>query len=100
MELSANLGPPKKYDVSSKDPDIRKAGLAYCSDLMNAMDALDCRRLIGALNSSWLFDFSDKDKAIFWNNGVENLKTMGNEVESLGIELSLEVLSRFVVLTD
>lgn len=95
LELSANLGPPKKYDVSSKDPEIRKAGLAYYSELMKAMDILDCRRLIGALHSSWPFDFSDKDKATFWKNGVESLKVMGEEAESLGIELSLEVLNRF-----
>ncbi|MDD7645976.1 MAG: sugar phosphate isomerase/epimerase, partial [Ruminococcus bromii] len=40
IQISANLGPPRKYDVSSRDPEVRKAGLAFYSDLMDAMDVL------------------------------------------------------------
>jgi len=95
LKISANLGPPKKYDISSRDPEVRKAGLEFYSDLMNAMDIMDCRKLIGALNSSWPFDFSDLDKQGFWKRGVESLKIMGAEAQSRGIDLCLEVLNRF-----
>ena len=95
IQISANLGPPRKYDVSSRDPEVRKAGLAFYSDLMDAMDVLGCRKLIGALNSSWPPDFSDLDKPGFWARGVESLKVMGAKAETLGIDLCLEVLNRF-----
>lgn len=95
LRISANFGPPKKYDVSSRDPEVRKNGLAYYSSLMDAMDVLDCRKLIGALNSSWPFDFSDLDKQGFWQRGVQSLKIMGKKAEALGIDLCLEVLNRF-----
>lgn len=95
IELSANLGPPKKYDVSSKNPEVRKAGLAYYSDLMDAMDIVGCRKLIGALNSSWPYDFSETDKETLWKNGVESLKVMAEKADKLDIKLCLEVLNRF-----
>lgn len=95
IQISANLGPPRKYDVSSRDPEVRKAGLAFYSDLMDAMGVLGCRKLIGALNSSWPPDFSDLDKPGFWARGVESLKVMGAKAETLGIDLCLEVLNRF-----
>lgn len=96
--LSANYGPPKELDVSSKDPIVRDAGLSRYSDLMVAMDKCGCHTLIGALNSFWPYDFEDLDKQGVWDRGVESLKKMAKKAESLGISLCLEVLNRFETL--
>ena len=95
IEIDANLGPAREYDVSSKDPEVRKAGLAFYERLFQAMLKMNCHKLIGALYSCWPPDFSDPDKETLWKNGVESLKIMGKRAQELGIVLCLEVVNRF-----
>lgn len=102
LEISANLGPPKDKDISSKDETVRKAGVKFLCDIMHQMVKLDSKILIGALYNSWPYDFVDLDKEALWQRAVEGMKQVGDEADKLGITIALEVLNRFetCLLTD
>jgi D-psicose/D-tagatose/L-ribulose 3-epimerase len=93
--ITSNIGPAKDKDVASKDPEIRKAGIQYLTDIMKAMDRLDSRALVGVLYSYWPCDFTDVDKEATWARGVKSVKELGKTAESLGIDYCLEVVNRF-----
>jgi len=95
LTITSNIGPAKDKDVASKDPEIRKAGIKFLSDIMKAMDKLDSRTLVGVMYTFWPNDFSDLDKPAIWARGVESVKELGKVAESLNIDMCLEVVNRF-----
>ncbi|MCL2367991.1 MAG: sugar phosphate isomerase/epimerase [Oscillospiraceae bacterium] len=98
LEICSNIGPPKQYDVASKDPAVRAAGIDFLTRIMGKMDRLDSRYLIGVTYTYWPNDFTDLDKPAIWARGVESVKTMGKTAQELGITLCLEVVNRFETL--
>ena len=102
LEISANLGPPRDKDVSSKDPAIRDAGVTFLCDIMHQMVKIDSKILIGALYNCWPYDFVDLDKEGLWERAVAGMKIVGDEADKLGITIALEVLNRFetILVTD
>ena len=95
LTITSNLGPPKDKDVSSADPAVREAGIAYLTDIMKAMDKVDSRALVGVIHSYWPCDFTDLDKPALWARGVESMRILCETADSLGIDLCLEVVNRF-----
>ena len=95
LEINSNIGPPKKYDVASSDADVRSAGIEFLTSLMEKMDRIDSRDLIGVMYTYWPNDYSDLDKPAIWARGVESIKTLGKVAQNLGIVLGLEVVNRF-----
>ena len=59
------------------------------------MDRLDSRALVGVMFSYWPCTFEDLDKPAIWARGVESVRKLGRTANSLGIEMSLEVVNRF-----
>ena len=102
LEISANLGPPKDKDVSSKDDNVRAAGVKFLCDIMDQMVKLDCKILIGALYNCWPYDFIDIDKDGLWERAVDSMKKVGDYADKLGVKIALEILNRFetCLLTD
>jgi len=98
ITISANIGPPKRCDVASSDPAVRKAGITFLTDIMKRMDRLDCRILVGVMYTYWPNDYTDLDKPAQWARGVESVKELGKVAQSLGITMCLEVVNRFETL--
>ena len=98
LEISANIGPPKQFDVASSDPAIRDAGVRFLTNIMKKMDVLDSRILVGVMYTYWPNDFSDLDKPALWARGVESVTIMGKTASELGIDMCLEVVNRFETL--
>jgi len=95
INITSNIGPAKDKDIASKDPEVRKAGIKYLTDIMKAMDRLDSRALVGVLYSYWPCDFSDLDKKAIWERGVISVKELMKTAEALGIDYCLEVVNRY-----
>ncbi len=95
LTITSNIGPAKDKDVAAADPEIRKAGIEFLSDIMKAMDKLDSRTLVGVQYTYWPNDFSDLDKPAIWARGVESVKQLGRVAEFYNIEMCLEVVNRF-----
>lgn len=93
--LSSNMGPPKNKDVSSKDPEIRKAGIEFTSNCLRIMDKIDSRKLGGVIHTYWPCAFDDLDKEATWERGVDSMKVLGKTADDLGITICLEVVNRF-----
>jgi len=95
IEISSNIGPPKDKDIASKDSLVRKAGIAFLTDIMKQMDKLGSRTLVGVLNTYWPCEFDDLDKPAIWERGVKSVKTLGKVAEDFDIDYCLEVVNRF-----
>lgn len=95
ISITSNIGPAKSKDISSKNPSVRKAGIASLTRTMQAMDRLDSRALVGVLYSYWPCDFIEVDKKAAWELGIASVRELSKAAESLGIDLCLEVVNRF-----
>jgi len=98
IELNANIGPPKQYNVASKDPSVRKNGIEFLTNIMKQMHKLGINDLIGVQYTCWPSDYSDLDKPAVWARGVESVKTLGKTAKELGVIMSLEAVNRFETL--
>jgi D-psicose/D-tagatose/L-ribulose 3-epimerase len=95
IEISSNIGPPKDKDIGSKEPAVRKAGIEFLTNIMNQMDKLGSRALVGVLYTYWPCEFDDLDKPAIWARGVESVKELGKVAGDLGIDYCLEVVNRY-----
>ena len=95
IEISSNIGPPKRCDVASLDPGVRKTGIEFLTNIMKRMDRLDSRVLVGVMYTYWPDDFSDLDKPARWARGVESIKELGKAAQDLDVTMCLEVVNRF-----
>lgn len=95
LTVSSNIGPAKEYDVASADPDVRKRGISYLCSMMEKMDAVDSRTLVGVTYTYWPNDFSDLDKEALWQRAVGSVKQTGRFADSVGVDICLEVVNRF-----
>ena len=93
--ITSNIGPAKKYDVGSSDPETRERGIKFLSDIMKQMDKLDSRSIVGVMYTYWPCDFTDLDKPAIWARGVDSVKKLGHVAGELGIDYCLEVVNRF-----
>ncbi|WP_326974651.1 D-psicose 3-epimerase [Caproicibacter sp. BJN0012] len=102
LVLTTNIGPTREYDLSSGDPEVRKAGVRYITETMKNMDFVGSRDIAGAMYSFWPSDFVDTDKSAAWEHSIPEMQKIARVAEDLGIECSLEVLNRFetYILTD
>jgi len=94
MTFSTNSGPAKQYDLSSPNPEVRKNGLNYLTEIVKKMAVIHSPVLAGAIYSFWPSDFAETDKQAAWERSIPLLRELGNTAEGFGIECSLEVLNR------
>lgn len=95
LNVTANIGPPKDKDVASRNPDTRKAGVRFLSEIMEKMNYIGSKRIVGVMYTYWPSDFSDLDKEAMWARGVESVRELGATAEKFGVEMCLEVVNRF-----
>lgn len=93
--ISCNIGPAKKYDIASRDENVREAGLSFEKAIIDKMTILGSDTLIGAVYSFWPYDFEDLDKEAMWDRSVKSMKILGDYAQERGISICLEVLNRF-----
>ncbi len=92
--FTANSGPSKEYDLASSDPAVRKQGIDYFKMILEKMQIINSKTLIGAIYSYWPCDFVEIDKEAAWERSTECLKEISKTAEKLGIEIAIEVLNR------
>ncbi len=96
ITLTSGLGPSATRNLSSPDPEIRKAGRAFFEETLTNLAKLDIHIIGGALHSYWPIDYSKPvDKAGDRARGLEGISSLADFANNLGINLCLEVLNRF-----
>lgn len=102
IEFTTNSGPSKENDFSSADAGVREHALIYFKKVLQNMNKLGSKALVGAIYSFWPTDFVDTDKEAAWDRSIEGLKKLSKTAKELDIECALEVLNRneTYILTD
>jgi D-psicose/D-tagatose/L-ribulose 3-epimerase len=96
IELTAGLGPSPQKNLSSPDPEIRKAGRAFFEQTLTNLEKLGARVIGGALHSYWPIDYSKPvDKEGDRARGLEGISALADFAAKCGVDLCLEVLNRF-----
>ncbi|MBL7006381.1 MAG: sugar phosphate isomerase/epimerase [Spirochaetia bacterium] len=95
LTITCNIGPPKDKDVASSDASVRRAGIKFLTDIMNAMNRLDSKIIVGVQYTYWPNDFSDLDKPAIWKRGVESMKKLAVAAVENDVRICLEVVNRF-----
>ncbi len=96
IAITAGLGPSPLRNLSSADPDIRKAGRAFFEETLTNLEKLDVHIIGGALHSYWPIDYSKPvDKQGDRARGLEGIYNLADFANDRGVNLCLEVLNRF-----
>lgn len=94
--LTAGIGLPKEYDVSSSDKNIREKGIAFMKDILNKLHIAGIYYIGGTIYSYWPVDYTeDINKATSRMHSINSMKTLADYAAKYKITLLVEVLNRF-----
>ncbi len=94
--LTACIGLPAMYDVSSEDEETRRRGIDYMKLLMDKMALADIHQIGGIIYAYWPVDYSKPvSKEIVRKISIESVREMADYAKPLDITLTLEVVNRF-----
>lgn len=96
IRLTAGIGIPKDFDVSSEDPLIRKNGVSFMKKVLDKCHKAGIDRIGGTIYSYWPVDYSKPiNKPAIRKNSIESLRELAEYAEPLNITLLAETLNRF-----
>nr|WP_321457771.1 sugar phosphate isomerase/epimerase family protein [uncultured Cohaesibacter sp.] len=96
IAMTAGLGPSFERNLSSPDPNIRKAGRAFFEETLVNISKLDIHIIGGALHSYWPVDYTKPlDIEGDRQRGLEGIESLADFANNLGVNLCIEVLNRF-----
>ncbi len=94
IELTYSLGLDPKYDISSLDENVRKAGINYLTEIVKKIGKMDGKLLSGVSYAGW--GVPEKiDKAAAFEYSVNGIKTVSKIAEEFGIVYGIEAVNRF-----
>ncbi|SIT73227.1 D-psicose 3-epimerase [Edaphobacillus lindanitolerans] len=94
--LTAGIGLPKQYDVSSSDASVRAEGIAFMKKVMDAMHKAGIDRVGGTIYSYWPADYSGPvDKETARRHSIESMQELARYAKQYDIILLVETLNRF-----
>lgn len=96
IEMSWCIGFPKEYDMACEHASVRRKGIEYTKNMLEAIYKMDGKILSGILYSSWPYDFRNMpDKEYTWNLALESVKECVKTAENFGITYAIEMVNRF-----
>lgn len=95
VSLCAALGPGR--DLSSFDPDVRAATLAYLTGCLESAEALGAHVLAGPLYAGGgkRHLLGPDERRREWDLAVHGLRTLAHAAQACGVTLALEPLNRY-----
>lgn len=94
--LTAGIGLPKIYDVSSEDENIRLAGIAFMKKILDALAKADIHALGGTVYSYWPCDYSlPINKPAARIQSIKSVQELADYAAQYEITLLIETLNRF-----
>lgn len=96
IRLTAGLGLPENYDVSSDNEEIRQNGIAFMKKVLDKLDKANIRKIGGIIYSHWPVDYSKPvDKAKTRSIAIESVKELADYAKQYNITLLMETVNRF-----
>ena len=94
--LTACIGLPKEYDVSSENEETRQNGIAYMKKLLDKMELADIHQIGGIIYAYWPVDYSKPvHKEITRAIIIKSVRELADYAKPKGITLTLETVNRF-----
>lgn len=96
IRLTAGVGLPSEYDVSSNNENVRKNGIAFMKKLFYKLDQANIRSIGGTIYSYWPVDYTKPVKKFeVRKNSIKSMKVLADEAAKYNITLLVESLNRF-----
>ncbi|WP_152658392.1 sugar phosphate isomerase/epimerase family protein [Oceanobacillus sp. CFH 90083] len=96
IRLTAGLGLPEKYDVSSENEEIRKNGIAFMKKVLDKLDKANIRKIGGIIYSHWPVDYSKPvDKPKTRSIAIKSIRELADYANQYNIMLLMETVNRF-----
>lgn len=94
--LTAGIGLPQQYDVSSVDENVRSNGITFMKKILDALAKADIHKIGGTVYSYWPADYSKPiDKQAALRQSIKSVRELADYAAKLDITLLIEVLNRF-----
>lgn len=98
IKLSYSLGLNMKYDVASKDKQIRDGGVKYLSDIVRKIAVMDGELFSGVTYCGWgvpAHFVDQQEKEDMFCRSVDSMKQVMKVAESEGVTVCCEAVNRF-----
>ncbi len=98
IKLSYSLGLNMKYDVASKDKQIRDGGIKYLSDIVRKIAVMDGELFSGVTYCGWgvpAHFVDQQEKEDMFCRSVDSMKQVMKVAESEGVTVCCEAVNRF-----
>jgi D-psicose/D-tagatose/L-ribulose 3-epimerase len=96
ITLTAGIGLPKEYDVSSSDENVRQNGIAFMKRILDKLAKADIHKIGGTVYSYWPVDYSAPiDKPAALKQSIKSIQELADYAAQYDITLLIEVLNRF-----
>lgn len=96
ITLTAGIGLPKEYDVSSSDESVRTDGIVFMKKVMDAMHQAGIDRIGGTIYSYWPADYSEPiEKETARQHSINSIRELAQYAKQYEITLLIETLNRF-----
>lgn len=97
IDLSFCIGLPGKYDLSSPDASVRKAGIEFVGKILDGMREMNGKVLGGIIYAMWPMTTvpTYDEKMKLRENSIASLREILKKAEQYDIKYCLEVVNRF-----
>lgn len=95
LSISCNIGPDKKYDISSTDEKTKLRGIQYFEKIFEKMKLINSKILVGVVYSHWPYDFQDLNKDEMWKRAVKSTRKLCEIADTYDVDIAIEVVNRY-----
>ncbi|GIP34945.1 sugar phosphate isomerase/epimerase family protein [Paenibacillus sp. J2TS4] len=96
ITLTAGIGLPKEYDVSSQDENVRLNGIAFMKKILDALHKTGIKAIGGTIYSYWPADYSAPiNKPAAREQSIKSMQELADYAAQYDITLLVETLNRF-----
>lgn len=96
VTLTACIGLPQKYDVSSCDTERRRNGISYLKKIICGMEKAGIHKLGGIIYSYWPYCYTEPfDKQQTRSISIQSMKEVADIAAEHQVQLMVEVTNRF-----
>ena len=98
IKLSYSLGLNMKYDVASKDNEIRKGGVEYLKNIVRKIAVMEGELFSGVTYCGWgvpSYFVDEKEKDLLFARSVDSMQQVMKVAEKEGVTVCCEAVNRF-----
>lgn len=96
ITLTAGIGLPKEFDVSSQEENVRQNGIAFMKKILDALHQAGIKTIGGTIYSYWPADYTQPiNKPAVREQSIKSMQELADYAAQYDITLLVESLNRF-----